>query len=119
MFVRRLADCEEFLSGDMCRLREFLHPDKHDVELRYSLAHAVLHPGESSATHRLRTSEVYFIIEGNGTMVISGEEREVGPDDMVYIPPMHWQHLVNTGESDLKFLCIVDPAWREADEELR
>jgi mannose-6-phosphate isomerase-like protein (cupin superfamily) len=60
-----------------------------------------------------------YIIEGTGTMVIEGEDREVGGDQVVYIPPMHWQHLANTGEGDLRFICIVDPAWREEDEELR
>jgi len=28
------------------------------------------------------------------------------------------QYIENTGDSDLKFLCIVDPAWREENEEV-
>jgi mannose-6-phosphate isomerase-like protein (cupin superfamily) len=36
----------------------------------------------------------------------------------VYIPPGAEQHIRNTGAGDLKFLCIVDPAWRAEDEEV-
>jgi mannose-6-phosphate isomerase-like protein (cupin superfamily) len=28
------------------------------------------------------------------------------------------QYIENTGVSVLKFLCIVDPAWRKEDEEV-
>ena len=45
MFVRELKDVEEFVAGDNCALREILHPDKADVKLRYSLAHARSVPG--------------------------------------------------------------------------
>ncbi len=44
MFIRELNDCPEFTAGDNCTLREILHPDKTDLELRYSLAHAVVKP---------------------------------------------------------------------------
>jgi len=43
---------------------------------------------------------------------------EVHADDAVYIPPDAKQYIQNTGESDLIFLCIVDPAWQAEDEEV-
>lgn len=45
MFIRELKDCDEFIAGDNCVLREILHPDKDNIALRYSLAHAVVRPG--------------------------------------------------------------------------
>jgi mannose-6-phosphate isomerase-like protein (cupin superfamily) len=118
MLVVQLEDCPEFIAGDKTVLREVLHPDKMPVAVRYSLAHAIVRPGEKSLPHRLRTSEVYYVLEGSGVMVIDGEEREVGPGSTVYIPPGAEQHIRNTGAGDLKFLCIVDPAWRAEDEEV-
>src|SRR3954451_13541607 len=115
MLIVSLEECAEFIAGDNTVLREVLHPDKQDVALRYSLAHATVKPGEVSLPHRLATSEVYFILEGKGTMYIDGEQAEVGPDQTVYIPPRSVQSIRNTGDSDLKFLCIVDPAWRAED----
>ena len=116
MFIRNLKDCQEFTAGDNCRLRELLHPDKADLAVRYSLAHAVVAPGRTTWLHALRTTEVYYILSGEGTMRIDGETAAVRPGDAVYIPPSAKQQITNTGASDLVFLCVVDPAWRPEDE---
>jgi mannose-6-phosphate isomerase-like protein (cupin superfamily) len=118
MLVVQLEECPEFIAGDKTVLREVLHPDKAPLAVRYSLAHATVRPGERSLPHRLRTSEVYYILEGSGLVVIDGEEREVGPGSTVYIPPGAEQHIRNTGAGVLRFLSIVDPAWRAEDEEV-
>ncbi|MEN6427338.1 MAG: cupin domain-containing protein [Phycisphaerales bacterium] len=118
MFMRRLSDCEEFPAGDRSILRELLHPDKADLAIRYSLAHARVRPGETTTPHRLRTTEVYYIIEGQGRMHIDAETSEVGAGCAIYIPARSIQHIENTGAEDLVFLCIVDPAWTAADEEI-
>lgn len=116
MLTRNLHDCEEFIAGDNTILREILHPDKEDLKLRYSLAHAIVKPGETSYAHALKTSEVYYILEGQGLMYINDEEKSVESSDTIYIPPMARQCIKNTGKIDLKFLAIVDPAWRVEDE---
>ncbi len=118
MFIKDLHECEEFIAGDNTILRELFHPDKADLQLRYSLAHAVLKPGLTSQPHKLKTSEVYYILEGEGTMYIDEENAVVHPGQTVYIPPDSKQCIKNTGNIDLKFLCIVDPAWRIEDEEV-
>ncbi len=118
MFIRELKDCSEFIAGDNCMLREILHPDKARLALRYSLAHARVKPGLTTWKHRLKTSEVYYIMEGEGEMFIDGEARPVRPGSTVYIPPHAAQCIRNSGSTDLVFLCIVDPAWRSEDEEV-
>lgn len=118
MLIRNLKDCAEFISGDGCVLREILHPDKMDLKLGYSLAHAIVHPGDITKPHRLKTSEVYTIIEGEGVMHIDEETALVRAGATVYIPPMAVQFIENSGKKDLVFLAIVDPAWRLEDEEV-
>lgn len=118
MFIRELQDCAEFIAGDNCILREILHPDKEDLKLRYSLAHAIVKPGLTTWKHRLKTSEVYYIIEGEGIMHINDESSAVRPGSTVYISPNAAQCITNSGKTDLKFICIVDPAWRKEDEEM-
>jgi len=118
MLIKDLRNCDEILAGDNTTLRELLHPEKENLNLRYSLAHAVLKPGTTSLPHRLKTSEVYYILEGEGIMYVDNESAKVHPHQVVYVPPNSIQYIQNTGNSDLKFLCIVDPAWKPEDEEV-
>lgn len=118
MFISDIKYCEEFIAGDNTILRELLHPDKASLSIRYSLAHARVRPGKASYRHKLKTSEVYYILEGEGIMHIDDESQKVSPHQAIYIPPNAVQFIQNTGNDDLVFLCIVDPAWRLEDEEI-
>ncbi len=51
-------------------------------------------------------------------MHIDEKAFEVGHECAVYIPPHSTQYIENTGNSDLSFLCIVDPPWHIEDEEV-
>lgn len=116
MRVRDLKDCAEFVAGDKTNLRELLHPERTGGDFRYSLAHATVNAGESSVPHALKTSEVYYILDGEGEMHIDSESEGVHAGQVVVIPPNARQCIRNTGRIDLKFLCIVDPAWKSEDE---
>ncbi len=72
MFIKDTKTCEEFIAGDNAVLREFLHPDKDKLNLRYSLAHAIVKPGETSYRHKLKHAEVYYILEGEGMVQYRG-----------------------------------------------
>jgi mannose-6-phosphate isomerase-like protein (cupin superfamily) len=116
MLIRKLQLCTEFTAGDNTALRELLHPDKQSLDLRYSLAHATVAVGQTSTPHALKTSEVYYILQGFGAIYIGAEIQEVEPGDAIYIPPGAKQFIRNLGTEPLVFLCIVDPAWRLEDE---
>lgn len=118
MLIRNLSDSTEIIAGDKTVLKELLHPAKADLALHYSLAHALVRPGETSAPHRLKSAEVYYILEGEGVMHIDDEFAKVKAGQAIYIPPNSKQYIQNTGPGDLKFLCIVDPAWKIEDEEV-
>ena len=119
MFIKNLWDCEEIIAGDNSRLRELLQPARDGLKIGYSLAYARVAPGETTLPHRLKTSsEVYYILAGQGRMYIDDEEADVAAGQAIYIPPGAVQWIKNTGAEDLVFLCIVDPAWRLEDEEI-
>jgi mannose-6-phosphate isomerase-like protein (cupin superfamily) len=121
MRIKDLHNCTYFNALDDSTLCELLHPanEPGDLALRCSIAHAILKPGETTRQHRLKTAaEVYYILEGEGIMNIDDESAPVHSGLAVYIPPNAKQHIQNTGKSDLKLLCIVDPMWRRNDEEL-
>ncbi len=119
MLIRRLSESREFTAGDHCLLRELLHPDKADIQCRYSLAHAVVRPAQTTLPHRLKgASEVYYILAGQGIMHINGEKAPVEAGCAVYIPPEAEQCIQNNGTEDLVFICLVDPAWQQEFEEV-
>jgi mannose-6-phosphate isomerase-like protein (cupin superfamily) len=117
MFIRSLNDCSYFQAFDLTTLCELLHPARDGIGLPYSIANAILKPGQESLPHLLKeASEVYFILEGQGIMHIDNESASVSPGQAIYIPPGSNQHIQNTGTIDLKILCIVHPMWRREDE---
>jgi mannose-6-phosphate isomerase-like protein (cupin superfamily) len=118
MFITDLNEREEIVAGDNSILRELFNPLRDDVAVGYSLAHAKVKPGEITYAHRLKSSEVYYILEGEGEMYIDDERKKVFAGQVIYIPPNSVQRIKNTEAHDLAFLCIVDPAWRAEDEEL-
>ena len=112
LFVRDLSDCKEIVAVDSSRLKELLSPVGDNLNLSYSLAQAIVKAGKTTRSHSLKVSEVYYIIQGEGLMYIDNETKEVRAGQAIYIPPYSHQRIKNTGEKDLIFLCIVDPAWR-------
>ncbi len=121
MLIKKPEDCKYFKALDKTLICELLHPEREekDLKMNFSIAHAVLKSGESSLPHRLKNSvEIYFILGGKGLMNINDEQKEVKPNQTIYIPPDSVQWIINIGDSDLKFLCMVNPPWKAEDEEL-
>lgn len=117
ILIRRLSDCTEITASDGTRLRELLHPERdYPFGGRYSLAHAVLEPGGQSRPHRLKSSEVYYILSGEGEMHINNSTAKVTSGDAFEIPTGATQWIKNSGTARLEFLCIVDPAWQAEDD---
>jgi mannose-6-phosphate isomerase-like protein (cupin superfamily) len=118
MLIKDLKNCREFIAGDNCALRELLNPEKEKLKIHYSLAWAKVSPGQVTLAHRLKVTEVYYLIEGKGIMHIDDKTAPVAAGQAVYIPPGAVQKIKNTGSTDLIFLCIVDPAWKPEFEEV-
>lgn len=117
MFVKNLRDCEDIIVADKIILKEFLHPDRDDkIEIGYSIAHARIKPGDISSPHKIKTTEVYYIIKGIAMMYINKESKQVKEGCAIYIPPNAVKYIQNTGKEDLEFLCITNPPWRKEDE---
>jgi mannose-6-phosphate isomerase-like protein (cupin superfamily) len=119
MLIKKLSACAAIVANDLTELRELLHPDHDGIPLGYSLAHAVIRPGQRSIRHHLDgRTEVYYLISGQGRMHIDDEASEVREGDALLIPSGAVQFLENTGDRDLVFLAIVEPAW-QPDADLR
>lgn len=59
-------------------------------------------PGCSNTTHFHNAEESVIVIEGEGIMVIGGEEHQVKPHDAAFITPGIHHRIINTGERPFK-----------------
>ncbi|MCR4407096.1 MAG: cupin domain-containing protein [Anaerolineae bacterium] len=97
-------------------VRELASPSIASLR-RHSLAEVTIVPGGCSARHYHRQAEeVYYILQGQGQMIIDDEVRPVGPGDTIIIPPPS-QHLIrNIGVEELVMVVTCAPAWSPEDE---
>lgn len=116
--IKRIREEEELFTPEGCFILE-LSNSADDPAV--SIARARVAPGNTTHWHRVRdTVERYVILEGKGRVEV-GElaPREVGPGDVVLIPPSCRQRITNIGELELVFLAICSPRFRpEAYEEI-
>lgn len=116
MSVRKLDEIQSVEGKEGTKIRQIFHPHNTLNGIRFSLSHSTLLSKKKSARHKMKTSEIYYILEGRGTLYVDNEPYPVSKDEAVFIPPLSEQFIENTGEGELKFLCMVDPAWRKEDE---
>jgi mannose-6-phosphate isomerase-like protein (cupin superfamily) len=116
MTIKKLQDIEIIDGGEGTVIRQIFHPHNTLNGIRYSVSHSELKPGKKSKLHKMKTSEVYYILQGEENLKIDEEAFTVSKDQAIYIPPHSKQSIENTGKGELKFLCIVDPAWKHEDE---
>jgi len=116
MLLKTLDTITSFEAGDATWLKEVLHPDNDALDLAYSIAYAIIKPQKQSLPHQLKNAEVYLFLNGTGEIVVNEKAKPVQQGSIVYVPPMATQHVVNKGEEDLAFYCIVSPAWKEEEE---
>ncbi len=118
MPIKKLQDLDVIEGKEGTKIRQIFHPHNTLSGIRYSISHSSILPGKKSRPHKMKTSEVYYILDGEGILHIDNESHHVSKDQIIYIPPNSKQHIENSGTAELKFLCIVDPAWRQEDEVL-
>ena len=116
MAIKKLQEIDVIEGGEGTKIRQIFHPHNTLNGIRYSISHSELKPGKKSKLHKMKSSEVYYILQGEGIMQIDEDSFKVTKDQAIYIPPHSKQSIENTGTDEMKFLCIVDPAWKLEDE---
>ena len=66
-----------------------------------------MEPGGYSPLHSHSWEHEVFILEGEGTVFGGGEERKFKANNVIFIPPNEKHQFKNTGETTLKFLCLI------------
>jgi uncharacterized cupin superfamily protein len=73
----------------------------------FGLNQLLLRPGQRGRIHRHGgQEEVYLVLEGTLTLLIEGEETELGPGDLIRVAPGLRRQLVNRGPGLLSVLAL-------------
>lgn len=101
----------EYFFQEGCFITE-LSNGEHDPEV--SLAKARVEAGKTTAWHALEgITERYLILNGIGRMEVGDlAPQEVGPGDVILVPPRCRQRITNLGPDDLIFLVICSPRFQ-------
>ena len=109
MDVQSLDQAEPFTTKDGSTIRELHHTREQ------SLAEATLEPGSATERHyHALSEEIYFFLDGGGTIEIDGETRSVVPGDAVLIPAGA-RHTLAAGTDGARFLCCCAPPYSHDD----
>jgi mannose-6-phosphate isomerase-like protein (cupin superfamily) len=77
----------------------------------FGINHLHLEPGQTGSEHDESTTgqeEVYFVLEGSGTMAVEDEEVVLAPGRFVFVPPGTMRQ-VRAGDRGLTWLCVGCP----------
>lgn len=118
MSLKRNEEIKSVQGDEDTKIKQYFHPHNTSNGINYSLAQFTLEPETKSKIHKIRSSEIYYILEGNGVLEINNEKFHLCKNDSVYVPPNSEQFIKNIGSSELVFLCIVEPAWKQEDEKI-
>lgn len=117
---KTISEIKPFITTDGSLIREIFHPQRHNLPISCSVAHATVKAVQSTKPHTLKkSSEIYVILSGKGTMHINDEKQLLNQGDAVFIPAGSVQCIENCGDEDLRFLCVVDPYWKKEEDEVK
>lgn len=116
MSLRKNSEIDSIQGDEGTNIKQYFHPHNTLNGINYSLAQFSLKPGKRSKLHKIKSSEIYYILEGSARLKVDEDFFTLQKDDSLFVPPNSEQHIENIGTTDLRFLCIVEPAWKADDE---
>ena len=116
--IQHYAAAAEYYTDERCYINELANID---ADPDASVARARVSMGVTTRWHRLAgITERYVILSGSGRVEIGDlPPQQVGPGDVVMIPPGCRQRIACLGNADLIFLAICTPRFQpEAYEDI-
>lgn len=65
-------------------------------------------PGDSIGEHQhVGEQEIFYFVQGNGTVIDDGKQFDIGPGDVMVTPDHSSHSVINTGDADLVFMALI------------
>jgi quercetin dioxygenase-like cupin family protein len=89
---------------DVTRQRLFGRDEGVSADLRYF----EVGPGGHTTLERHEHAHAVVVIRGRGRVLVHPKIHDVGPYDLVHVPPLTWHQFQAEPDEPLGFLCMVD-----------
>lgn len=89
---------------DVSRQLLFGHGEGLAADLRYF----EVGRGGHTTLERHEHAHAVVILRGAGRVLVDPEIREIGPFDLVHVPPLIWHQFRAAADEPLGFLCMAD-----------
>ena len=97
----------EFPAGR--RTRVLVGPEAPLEAERFVMGHVTVYPGGSVPLHSHPQEEVYYIVAGQGSIVVDQEIRNVQAGDCIYLSPDSSHMLKNTSTDNMIMMFCYAP----------
>lgn len=67
-------------------------------------------PGEDIGKEVHQVDQILFFVKGSGKAEVAGEQKDIGPGDVVDVPAGAEHNFINTGDEPLKLYTVYAPA---------
>ena len=82
----------------------------------HSFSHVVIPAGCTSRPHYHPVAEeTYYILSGEGRMVVDGKQMRLVPGDALLSLPPEVHQIFNDTDADLEFIAVCAPAWEPSN----
>ncbi|WP_342305731.1 cache domain-containing protein [Methanolobus sp. ZRKC5] len=118
VYDKNLEDIDDINHFGDATVRNLINPNRVEMgmDMDYSIAHFTVKTGATLDTLIMKNPETYYVLEGEGMLYIEDVPFELNKGQLVLVPANAKQYIENTGDVDLEFLSINQPAWEPQNE---
>jgi quercetin dioxygenase-like cupin family protein len=95
----------EMEGANGCRVRQLV--GQVDQAPNFAMRQFEVAPGGHTPKHFHDYEHEVFVLEGEGVVVDGDQEQPLSSGDVVYVAPNDVHQFRNTGDSPMRFLCLV------------
>ena len=88
-----------------CRVRQLV--GQVDQAPNFAMRQFEVAPGGHTPKHFHDYEHEVFVLEGEGLVVDGDQEQPLASGDVVYVAPNDVHQFRNTGDSPMRFLCLI------------
>lgn len=103
---------EKGICGDVIKL---INPDNSGAQT-LSCVIVTLRPSAESETHyHKRREEIYYVLEGEGLLIVDSNKYDITKGMTAFIPPGTSHKVINKGTKPLRLFVVGSPPYSPAD----